>query len=69
MANKGRPETGSSQFFIMHQDRSLLQLPPDYVIFGRVTEGMNAVDKIISAPKDATDRPVTPVKMTKVTVQ
>jgi cyclophilin family peptidyl-prolyl cis-trans isomerase len=70
MANKGRPETGSSQFFIMHQDRSLMALPPNYTIFGRVIEGMNVVDKIISAPVGpGTDRPVNPVKMTKVTVQ
>ena len=70
MANKGRPETGSSQFFIMHQDRGLNALPPNYTIFARVTEGMNVVDKIISAPvTPGTDRPANPVKMTKVTVQ
>lgn len=70
MANKRTPETGTSQFFIMHQDRSLLQLPPNYTIFGRVVEGMNVVDKIISAPVGpGTDRPVNPIKMTKVTVQ
>ena len=70
MANKGTPETGSSQFFIMHQDRGLNTLPPNYTIFARVTEGMNVVDKIISAPvTPGTDRPASPVKMTKVTVQ
>ena len=70
MANKGRPETGSSQFFIMHQDRGLNSLPPNYTIFARVTEGMNVVDKIISAPvTPGTDRPANPIKMTKVTVQ
>ena len=70
MANKGTPETGSSQFFIMHQDRGLNALPPVYTIFARVTEGMNVVDKIISAPvTPGTDRPASPVKMTKVTVQ
>ena len=70
MANKGRPETGSSQFFIMHQDRGLNALPPNYTIFARVTEGMNVVDKIVSAPvTPGTDRPASPVKMTKVTVQ
>ncbi|MGA9773259.1 MAG: peptidylprolyl isomerase [Blastocatellia bacterium] len=70
MANKGRPETGSSQFFIMHQDRGLTSLPPNYTIFARVIEGMNVVDKIISAPvTPGTDRPASPIKMTKVTVQ
>jgi len=71
MANKGRPETGSSQFFIMHQT---YPLPPSYTIFGRVTDGMNVVDKIASAPTTMNsmgqkDRPVTPVKMNKVYIQ
>jgi cyclophilin family peptidyl-prolyl cis-trans isomerase len=71
MANKGRPETGSSQFFIMHQNYSLA---PNYTIFGRVTEGMDVVDKIASVPKTMgadgqNSRPVTPVKMNKVYVQ
>jgi len=70
MANKRTPESGSSQFFIMHQDRSLASLPPNYTIFARVTEGMNVVDKIVTAPiTPGTDRPANPIKMTKVTVQ
>ena len=67
MANKGQPETATSQFFIMHQDRPLTQLPPNYTIFARVTEGMTVVDKIASAPVTG-ERPVRPVKMVKVTV-
>jgi cyclophilin family peptidyl-prolyl cis-trans isomerase len=69
MANKGRPETGSSQFFIMHQDYAL---QPNYTIFGRVTEGIEVVDKIASAPNTGPatmNRPVTPVKMNKVSIQ
>lgn len=71
MANKGRPETGSSQFFIMHQT---YPLPPNYTIFGRVTEGMDVVDKIASAPTTMNasgekGRPVTPVKVNKAYVQ
>jgi cyclophilin family peptidyl-prolyl cis-trans isomerase len=74
MANKGRPETGSSQFFIMHGDRSLNQLPPNYTAFGRVTEGMDVVDRIATAsttmsPNGEKSRPVTPVKMNKLYVQ
>jgi cyclophilin family peptidyl-prolyl cis-trans isomerase len=65
MANKGRPETGGSQFFIMHKDTPL---PPNYTIFGRVTEGIDTVDKIASAPVNG-ERPVKPVKMTGVTIQ
>ena len=65
MANKGRPETGTSQFFIMHQN---YPLEPKYTIFGRVTEGMEVVDKIATAPVQG-DRPVTPVVMKKVYIQ
>ena len=67
MANKGRPETGTSQFFIMHQNYSL---PPVYTIFGRVTEGMEVVDRIATAPRSGpNDRPLTPVVMKKVYLQ
>jgi cyclophilin family peptidyl-prolyl cis-trans isomerase len=66
MANKGGdPTTATSQFFIMHQN---YPLPPQYTIFGRVTAGIDTVDKIATAPTQG-DRPVDPVKMTKVTVQ
>ena len=71
MANKGGdPTTATSQFFIMHQNYGL---PPEYTIFGRVVEGMEVVDKIATAPiapdSPTHDRPASPVKMTKVTVQ
>ncbi len=42
MANSG-PNTNGSQFFIMHQNYAL---PKKYVIFGQVTDGLDAVDKI-----------------------
>jgi cyclophilin family peptidyl-prolyl cis-trans isomerase len=64
MANRNRPETGTSQFFIMHQN---YRLPPNYTIFGRVIEGMEVVDQIASAPTSGPmNRPVTPVVMNKV---
>lgn len=46
MANRG-PNTNGSQFFIMHADYSL---PKQYVIFGKVTSGMETVDAIATAP-------------------
>ena len=46
MANSG-PNTNGSQFFIMHEN---YDLPPNYVIFGRVTKGMEVVDAIASTP-------------------
>ncbi len=45
MANAG-PNTNGSQFFIMHQTQNL---PKNYVIFGKVVEGIDVVDKIARA--------------------
>jgi cyclophilin family peptidyl-prolyl cis-trans isomerase len=44
MANAG-PNTNGSQFFIVHGDLRG-QLPPNYTIFGEVTDGMDVVDEI-----------------------
>lgn len=67
MANSG-PNTNGSQFFIMHQD---YPLPPNYVIFGKVTEGLDVIDKIAAAPTKPGGEgssPVTPVMIETVTV-
>ncbi|HSE41698.1 MAG TPA: peptidylprolyl isomerase [Acidobacteriota bacterium] len=65
MANAG-PNTNGSQFFIMHHD---YPLPPNYTIFGRVTEGQNVVDQIAETPTGEKDRPKTQVTMLKVSVE
>ncbi len=67
MANAG-PDTNGSQFFIMHKD---YPLPPNYVIFGKVTSGLEVVDKIAEAPTKPGGEgssPVTPVTVTSVTI-
>lgn len=64
MANAG-PNTNGSQFFIMHADN---QLPHSYTIFGKVVTGMDVVDAIATTPVDPSDKPISPVKMIKVTV-
>ncbi|MDD3679679.1 MAG: peptidylprolyl isomerase [Candidatus Shapirobacteria bacterium] len=69
MANAG-PNTNGSQFFIMHQSQSL---PANYVIFGQVTEGMEVVDKIATAPVKTgsggeVSSPVNPVTITRVDI-
>lgn len=66
MANAG-PNTNGSQFFICHQDLTG-RLPKNYTIFGLVTTGMDIVDRIATAPRNARDLPDEPVAMTSVTV-
>ncbi len=66
MANSG-PNTNGSQFFIMHQD---YPLPPQYVIFGKVLEGIEVVDKIAALPTNpANDMPQTPPTIESVVVE
>ena len=47
MANAG-PNTNGSQFFIVHGDS--VGLPPNYTIFGKLTEGLDTLDKIANTP-------------------
>lgn len=72
MANAG-PNTGSSQFFVNTANNSYLDFftpgESKHPVFGRVTSGMDVVTAIGRAPVDRDDRPRTPVKMVKVTVQ
>jgi cyclophilin family peptidyl-prolyl cis-trans isomerase len=65
MANAG-PNTNGSQFFITVAETPWLD--GRHTIFGQVTKGTEVVDAIVGAPRDGSDRPNDPVKMTKVTV-
>ncbi len=60
MANAG-PNTGGSQFFINLVDNNYLDKA--HPVFGKVTEGMDVVEKIGKVKTDATDRPVEEVKI------
>ena len=70
MANAG-PNTNGSQFFIMHAD---YPLPPNYVIFARVTSGFEVVDALANLPTTAgpggePSQPLTPPVIKKVTIR
>ena len=73
MANTGRPNSGSCQFFINTVHNAYLDWftpgPSKHPVFGKVTSGMDVVRKIENTQTDARDRPVAPVKMIRVTVQ
>ncbi len=59
--------SGSSQFFIVHNDS--LFLDGNYAGFGRVTEGIEFVDAICAAPTDAGDKPLTPIVLKQVIIE
>ncbi|MDQ8734938.1 peptidylprolyl isomerase [Paenibacillus sp. LHD-38] len=66
MARSNDPDSGGSQFFIMVAEYP--SLDNEYAAFGKVTEGMEAVDEIVNQTKGANDRPENPISMKKVTV-
>lgn len=72
MANTGRPNSGSCQFFINTVHNTYLDWftpgQSKHPVFGKVIEGMDVVKKIESAPTAGGDRPKTPIKMNKVTI-
>jgi len=67
MARSAAPNSAGSQFFIMHEDAP--HLDGQYAAFGKVTKGMEAVDRIATTRTDYNDRPRTPQRMKKVTVE
>jgi peptidyl-prolyl cis-trans isomerase A (cyclophilin A) len=77
MARTSNPNSATSQFFINVVDNDMLNAPnPDghgYAVFGRVTEGMDVVDKIRAVPTGNRGMhqnvPTTPVTILKATLE
>jgi peptidyl-prolyl cis-trans isomerase B (cyclophilin B) len=61
------PGTAGSQFFVVTAEDA--GLPPDYAVVGRVTEGMDTVEKIEALGDQTTEQPSQPVVVTGVDVQ
>ena len=55
MARAQHPDSAGCQFFIMHADYPALD--GQYAAFGRVIEGIEAVDRVAGVETDANDRP------------
>ena len=67
MARAMHPDSAGSQFFIMHEKSP--HLDGAYAAFGKITEGMDIVNKIAETATDYSDRPLEEQRMKKVTVE
>lgn len=67
MARGNEPNTAGSQFFIVHEDSDWLN--GEYAAFGKVTEGMEVVDRIAAVQTDVNGRPAEPQTVATITVE
>lgn len=67
MARAADPDSASCQFFIMHEDAP--HLDGSYAAFGKVVEGMDAVDEIARCETDYADMPLQPIVMKSVKIE
>lgn len=67
MARAMNPNSAGSQFFIMHETSP--HLDGQYAAFGKVTEGMDVVNKIAETATDYSDRPLEPQMIKSMTVE
>ena len=73
MANTGQPNSGGSQFFINTVHNKFLDWfspgQSKHPVFGKITEGTEVVNAIGTTQTGAQDRPVTPVKVERITIE
>ena len=67
MARSMMKDSAGSQFFVMHADAP--HLDGQYAAFGKVIEGMDAVDHVAETKTGFQDRPVEDQRMKQVTVE
>lgn len=67
MARSSDPNSAGSQFFIVVKDSP--HLDRLYTAFGKVIEGLDVVDQIVSVPRDGRDNPIKKVTIEKVTIK
>lgn len=67
MARTMIPDSAGSQFFIMHETSP--HLDGQYAAFGKVTEGLDIVDKIACVPTNYMDRPMADQRIASMTVE
>ena len=66
MARAMHPDSAGSQFFIMVENAP--HLDGQYAAFGKLIEGQDVADKIVSTKTDYSDKPYEDQVMKKVTV-
>lgn len=67
MARAQHPDSAGSQFFIMH--KAAPHLDGSYAAFGKVTEGIEVVNKIAETGTDWSDRPLEPQIIETITIE
>lgn len=71
MARTSHPHSATRQFYINHVDNTFLDAKKNkwgYAVFGKVTLGMDVVDKIATIEQNKQGKPITPVIINSITV-